>query len=82
MNWQESDRALLSTYISTTNGKLFEYLRSFLPKVTADNFEQAALQSRYKQGQEDMIEKIAQASQASQIYAKQEEFVAVDEGIV
>lgn len=79
MTWDNTDRDQLRNFLAQS--KFIEYLRSLLPSVNATNFEEAALQARYKQGKEDQIKEIIEATVPKLDRKPTEEFVDVTKGL-
>jgi hypothetical protein len=58
MLWQSSDSARFREYNSKTNGKLIAFLRSVVPNTTGTTIEEVALQAKYKEGAEFIIQQL------------------------
>jgi len=58
MLWQSSDSARFREYNSKTGGKLIAYLRSVVPNTNGKTIEEVALQAKYKEGAEFIIQQL------------------------
>jgi len=58
MLWQSSDSARFREYNSKTNGKLIAFLRSVVPNTTGKTIEEVALEAKYKEGAEFIIQQL------------------------
>jgi len=58
MLWQSSDSARFREYNSKTGGKLIAFLRSVVPNTTGKTIEEVALEAKYKEGAEFIIQQL------------------------
>ena len=58
IEWKQSDSAQLREYHQKTHGKLIEYLKGRVPKISSETVEGVALQSMKKSGAEEIIEEL------------------------
>jgi hypothetical protein len=58
MLWQSSDSARFREYNSKTGGKLIAFLRSVIPNTTGTTIEEVALQAKYKEGAEFIVQQL------------------------
>lgn len=56
VEWEFKDADLWKTYLESTDRKLLDKIKEFLPKVTGKDFQDAALQGRERQGAENILE--------------------------
>jgi hypothetical protein len=58
MVWNTSDSARFREYNSKSGGKLVSYLRSVIPNTTGKTIEAVALEAKYKEGAEFILQQL------------------------
>lgn len=79
--FDSSDKGRLHSYIQRDKGRLIQYLRFRVPKITAKSFEEVALQAQLAQGWSSCIDEIEALAEKTPQSAPFEEFVDVTAGI-
>jgi hypothetical protein len=58
MVWNTSDSSRFREYNSKSGGRLIAYLRSVIPNTTGKTIEAVALEAKYKEGAEFIVQQL------------------------